>query len=58
MDWFFSLLCAAVNFDFILILINLVSILCNSIFFKFYTVLQLITMFYSSGGARTFDMCY
>jgi len=35
LDWFFpvfSLLCAAVNFDFIIILINLDFILCNSNF--------------------------
>jgi len=45
----YSPLCAAVNFDFILILINFDSILCNSNF-DFYIVLQLITMFFFNWG--------
>jgi len=54
---YFSLLCAAVNFDFILILINFDSILCNSNsdFILYY---NLLLRFYSTGDACTFDMCY
>ena len=39
------LLCAYVNCDFVLLLI-------------LYCILQLITMFYSTGDTCTFDMCY
>ena len=48
---------AAVNFDFILILINFDSILCNSNsdFILYY---NLLLRFYSTGDACTFDMCY
>jgi len=50
---YFSLLCTDVNCDFVLIWFYIVYL-----WFWFYIVLQLITMFYSTGDACTFDMCY